>query len=220
MLRKLIILLAAVLAVAGGTAFTSSPPPPPPPPPPADSPAPPPPPPPPVGSPAPPPPPAGSPQAANRQDRDFLVKAHQSNLSEIEAGKAAQQKTADAPGRPNAATVRELGEIFIADHTKLDATVRQVAGRLGVELPPAPAPAQREQLDKVAALNGAEFDKAWITAELAGHRATLAAVDKEIESGASPEVKQIAVTAKPVVQKHIDMLLQAEESPAPGPSES
>ncbi|MGC5010484.1 DUF4142 domain-containing protein [Streptosporangium sp. DT93] len=214
MLRKLIIVLAAVLAMTGGTAAAAISPPPPPPPPPTGSPPPPPPPPAPGGS-AP-----GSPQAANRQDRDFLVKAHQSNLSEIEAGKAAQQKTADPSGRPNATTVRELGEMFIADHTKLDATVRQVAARLRVELPPAPAPAQREQLDKVAALNGAEFDKAWITAELAGHRATLAAVDKEIASGASPEVKQIAVTARPVVQKHIDLLLQAEESPAPGPSES
>ncbi|GAA3022795.1 DUF4142 domain-containing protein [Streptosporangium longisporum] len=204
MLRKLIIMLAAVLAMTGGTtAFAFSPPPPPPPPAPADPSA-----------------PAGSPQAANQQDKDFLVKAHQSNLSEIEAGKAARQKTTDQSGRPNAATVLELGEMFIADHTKLDATVRQVAGRLGVKLPDAPAPAQREQLDKVAALNGAEFDRAWITAEIAGHRATLAAVDKEIASGASPEVKQIAVTAKPVVQRHLDMLLQAEETPTPGPSES
>ncbi|MFI6511897.1 DUF4142 domain-containing protein [Streptosporangium sp. NPDC050855] len=202
MLRKLIIMLAAVLAMTGGTtAFAFSPPPPPP-------------------APADPSAPTGSPQAASQQDKDFLVKAHQSNLFEIESGRVARQKTTDQSGRPNAATVLELGEMFIADHTRLDATVRQVAGRLGVTLPDAPAPAQREQLDKVAALNGAEFDRAWITVQIAGHRATLADVDKEIASGASPEVKQIAVTARPAVQRHLDMLLQAEETPSPSPSES
>ena len=98
--------------------------------------------------------------------------------------------------------------------------VRQVADRLDVKLPDAPSPDQRKQLDEVAALNGAEFNRAWISSELNGHHETLAAIDQEIESGSSPEVKKLATEAKPVVQEHIDKLLKAERVSTPSTSES
>lgn len=161
-----------------------------------------------------------TPQTLSRQDRDFLIEAHQANLAEIKGGKAAEEKTADQEGRESGKLVRDLGERFVTDHKKLDKALRKVADRLGVELPDQPTAAQREQLEKLKALSGAEFDRAWISEELTGHRETLAAVEKEIESGSSPEVKELATDAKPVVQEHIDLLLQGEETPEPSPSES
>ncbi|MER5643270.1 DUF4142 domain-containing protein [Streptosporangium sp. NPDC002524] len=161
-----------------------------------------------------------TPQTVSRQDRDFLVQAHQANLAEIAGGRAAEAKTADTTGRESAETVRDLGERFVADHTKLDEAVRDVAGRLGVKLPDRPTAAQREQLGKLETLSGAEFDKAWISEEVEGHRETLDAIEKEIESGSSPEVKKLATDARPVVREHIDLLLHAEETPTPAPSES
>lgn len=153
-----------------------------------------------------------SPQVVSQQDKDFLVQAHQSNLTEIDAGKTAEEKTEETKGRKSAKTVRELGKLFIADHEKLDMAVRRVAERLDIELPGEPTAAQREQLTEVAAKSGAEFDRAWISAQLAGHRETLAAVEQEIESGSSPKVKKLATKAKPVVQEHIDLLVRAEET--------
>ncbi|MER5627611.1 DUF4142 domain-containing protein [Streptosporangium sp. NPDC002544] len=161
-----------------------------------------------------------SPQAVTQQDRDFLVQAHQSNLTEIESSKTAREKTAGQQDREVTRTVRKLAKTFVKDHKKLDKAVRRVADQLGVKLPDTPNTEQRKQLDQLSALSGAEFDRAWISAELNGHHETLAAVEQEIENGSSPEVKKLATEAKPIVQKHIDLLLKAERVSTPSPSES
>lgn len=140
--------------------------------------------------------------APNAQDRAFLVAAHQSNLAEIAAGQAAQQKATTQ-------VVREHGQLFIRDHTRLDATVRQVAARLNVELPNAPSPAQRASLAAVTAKSGAAFDAAWLQQQLASHRASLAAGNKELAQGQDATVKGVASASAPVVKMHLSMLAQA-----------
>jgi putative membrane protein len=144
--------------------------------------------------------------APNAQDRAFLVAAHQSNLTEIAAGKAAQQKaTTDV--------VRQHGELFIRDHTRLDASLQQVAKTLNVTLPTTPNAAQRATLASVSAKSGSAFDSAWLTSQLAGHKAAKAVGAKELASGSDASVLGLAKTAAPVVQMHLTMLEQATGTP-------
>jgi putative membrane protein len=143
--------------------------------------------------------------ALNEQDRTFLIQAHRANLTEIEAGKTAQNKASDQ-------TVRDLGERLIADHTKLDADVRKVAETAGVQLPSRPSPKQRAVLERVSGLSGAAFDREWVASQIAGHRQTLANGAKELRDGSSAEVKQLATDAKPIVQEHLDMLENARSA--------
>lgn len=144
--------------------------------------------------------------APNAQDRAFLVAAHQSNLTEIAAGKAAQQKaTTDV--------VRQHGELFIRDHTRLDASLQQVAKTLGVTLPTTPNAAQRATLASVSAKSGSAFDSAWLTSQLAGHKAAKADGAKELASGSDASVVGLDKTAAPVVQMHLTMLEQATGTP-------
>ena len=140
--------------------------------------------------------------APNPQDRTFLVAAHQSNLTEIAAGQAAQQKaTTDV--------VRRHAAIFIRDHTRLDASLRQVAQQLGVQLPGTPNPKQQATLAAVSAKSGPAFDQAWLASQLAAHREAKALGQKELAQGADPTVKQLARTAAPVIEMHLSMLEQA-----------
>ena len=77
--------------------------------------------------------------APSAQDRAWMVAAHQSNLTEIQAGQAAQQKaTSDV--------VKEHGQLFIRDHTRLDASLQALAKSKGVTLPSAPNAQQRATL--------------------------------------------------------------------------
>lgn len=140
--------------------------------------------------------------APSAQDRAFLVAAHQSNLTEMAAGKAAQQKATTQ-------VVREHGALFIRDHTRLDASLQQVARTLGVDLPGTPNPAQQATLASVSAKSGSAFDQAWLTSQLAGHRAAKAAGSTEIATGSDATVVALAKTAAPVVQMHLSMLEQA-----------
>jgi len=161
-----------------------------------------------------------TPQPLSRQDREFLIMAHQGSLSEIEAGLAVRERTGDDEGRKVGRAIRELGEQLIVDHTRLDKIIRQVAGELGVKLPDEPSAAQREQLAAVTALRGAEFDRAWISMEIDNHRQALVLVKKQVENGSAPQVKKLALTAEHVVRNHLNMFRHAQEVPAPSPSAS
>src|SRR3712207_3444 len=128
----------------------------------------------------------GTAQAAlNEQDRQWMVAAHQSNLAEIAAGRAAQREaTTD--------TVRELGQMFIEHHTRLDRQLTAAAEELDVDLPDAPSPAQREQLAAVAANSGQAFDTAWIAQQIASHRQSKALGAEELAEGQDPTAKSLA----------------------------
>ncbi|SFK69225.1 putative membrane protein [Streptosporangium canum] len=139
------------------------------------------------------------------QDRQFLVQAHQGNLAEIAAGKAAQSKG-------KAGSVRSIGAMLVADHTKLDKKLQQVAQRLQVTLPTQPTARQQTKAKELAALSGTEFDKAWTKTMIYGHRAALAAIKKEIADGSAPQVKALARASQPVIQEHLDRLLAAEKA--------
>lgn len=150
---------------------------------------------------------ATSTAAPNAQDRAFLVAAHQSNLTEIAAGRAAQEKgTTDV--------VRQHGQIFIRDHTRLDASLRKVAQQLNVPLPDQPNANQRASLASVSAKSGAAFDQAWLASQVASHRASKAAGAREIANGSDAAVIGLARTAAPVIQMHLTMLEQATGVPS------
>jgi putative membrane protein len=140
--------------------------------------------------------------AVSSQDRAWMVAAHQSNLTEIAAGKAAQQKATSQK-------VRDLGAMFIRDHTANDTKLTAAAKTLGVDLPGRPNAQQRAALASVAAKSGAAFDSAWIASQITGHRQTLAATDTELSSGSNATVLSLARATRPVVAHHLEELVAA-----------
>lgn len=151
---------------------------------------------------------AGTASAApSAQDTTWMVAAHQSNLTEIAAGQAAQQKATSQP-------VKDLGAMLIQMHTALDADLTAAAKTLGVTLPDAPTASQQATLASVAAKSGAAFDSAWVTSQIAGHRATVAASQKEVSSGSDASVVKLATAATPVVQQHLTTLLTLPQAPS------
>ena len=147
--------------------------------------------------------PAAAVQAAaqpSTQDTQYLQAVHQVNLFEITAGNLAQQKGQNQQ-------VKDLGKMFVTDHTQLDQTVQSTAQQLNVQLPADPTADQQKVLDKLNNLSGAEFDKAWVTAQLAGHVQAIQATQTEISQGSEQSVVQIAQDALPVLQAHYDALV-------------
>ncbi|WP_434741067.1 DUF4142 domain-containing protein [Micromonospora sp. SH-82] len=147
--------------------------------------------------------PAASAQAAvqpSTQDTQYLQAVHQVNLFEIASGEQAQEKGQNQQ-------VKDLGKQFVTDHTALDESVRNVAKQLNVELPNEPTADQQAVLDELNGLSGAEFDKAWVTAELAGHVQAIQATQTEISQGSEQSVVQLAQDALPVLQTHYDALV-------------
>lgn len=101
--------------------------------------------------------------APSSQDATWLKAAHQYNLTEISAGQAAQSHAASA-------TVRNLGQMFVTDHTAGDAQLRTVAAQLGVTLPATPDATQQQQLAQASAATGTAFDALFLSSQTSGHR--------------------------------------------------
>jgi putative membrane protein len=148
--------------------------------------------------------------ALNAQDRAYLQGAHQSNLAEIAAGKLAQSK-----GQTQA--VKDLGQLLITDHTKLDAALRKVAAAANVNLPPAPNAQQRAMQAKMDAADAGEFDAVFVSGQIAGHAKTMRLGEREAADGRDAAVKKAAAAAAPVVAAHHHKFMaQAEEMGLPG----
>ncbi|GAA2700465.1 DUF4142 domain-containing protein [Micromonospora olivasterospora] len=146
--------------------------------------------------------PAAAAQAAaqpSTQDTQYLQALHQVNLFEIASGNLAQQKGQNQQ-------VKDLGAQFVTDHTQLDQTVQSTAQQLGVQLPGSPTADQQKIIDRLNGLSGAEFDKQWVTDELAGHVQAVQATQTEISQGSEQSVVQLAQNALPVLQAHLDAL--------------
>ncbi|MDX2648274.1 DUF4142 domain-containing protein [Streptomyces sp. NPDC001902] len=134
------------------------------------------------------------------QDTTFLAKVHQGNLAEIAAGN-------DAQSHATSECVKQVGEVLVQDHSKLDADVKMLAGKLKVTLPASPSSAQDKGLAEVQAKAGSPaYDAAWLSTEDVGHRETLALIDREIKAGSNAEVVAAARSARPVVAMHLEMV--------------
>lgn len=159
--------------------------------------------------------PAAAAQAAAQpsdQDRTYLETIHQVNLFEIEAGNMAKQQASDQQ-------VKDLGSMFVTDHTQLDQTVKSTASSANVSLTDSPTQDQQAVLNQLRGLNGKEFDTQWVTAQLTGHNQAIQATETEIASGSESSVKQLAESALPVLQAHLDELTALAQSlgiPVPG----
>ncbi|SBT48583.1 DUF4142 domain-containing protein [Micromonospora narathiwatensis] len=146
--------------------------------------------------------PAAAAQAAaqpSTQDTQYLQALHQINLFEINMGNLAQQKGQNAE-------VKDLGKQFVTDHTQLDDSVKSTAQQLNVQLPNSPTTDQQNVINQLNNLSGADFDKAWVTAELNSHVQAIQATQTEISQGSEQSVITLAQDALPVLQAHLDAL--------------
>ncbi|WP_169949684.1 DUF4142 domain-containing protein [Microbispora sp. H11081] len=140
-----------------------------------------------------------APPGVSDKDKAFLAAAHQANLTEIQGGQTAERQAAKQ-------SVKDAGRKLVVDHGALDAQLQRVAKKLDVALPSEPSEEQRAELRRLAAKSGAAFDRAWLDAQINGHRKTLLALDEEVSTGSSDEVKNLARAAKPTVQEHLDLV--------------
>ena len=137
--------------------------------------------------------------APSDQDTAYLRAAHQSNLTEIAGGRLAQQKGASQE-------VKDLGARFVADHTKLDATLTDTAESLGVDLPSEPNQEQQALAARYQAASGDDFDALFVSTQMDAHMKAMALGRTEIADGSDAQAKKVAQNAAPVVEAHHDLL--------------
>jgi putative membrane protein len=157
------------------------------------------------------PPPAGAtgssataPAKARNPDQKFVESAAEGGMAEVDAGKMAASQA-------SAASVKSFAEQMVADHTKANDQLKQLAATKGITLPTKPDRSHVRQMEKMGKLQGAEFDREYMKLMVADHKKTVSLFEKQAKSGKDPELKNYATTLLPDLQKHLKMAQSTEQ---------
>lgn len=132
----------------------------------------------------------------SKADQDFLKMAAETDMTEAHMGQMAQEQ-ASAQG------VKDLGQMYIQDHTKDYQTVSQLAAKVGATVPNGIDAAKVAPIRGVAHLKGKSFDRRFIQESISGHEKAIAAYKKESEHGDNADIKAYATQTLPTLEEHL-----------------
>lgn len=136
--------------------------------------------------------------AAVSPGQKFANDVGASDWYEIEAGKLAQEK-AQAQG------LKDFGKMMVEHHTASTDKLKAAGAKASPAITPVPAlnAEQEANLEALRAADGAAFDAAYKTQQVAAHEKALALVKDYAASGDVAELKAFAAGAEKVVQSHL-----------------
>ncbi len=138
-------------------------------------------------------------------DIEFILKAAQGGMGEVELGKvAAQQATSDE--------VKKFGQRMVDDHGKGVDELKTIAEHRGIKLPADPDAKQTALKDRLAKLKGTTFDRTYMRNMLTDHRMDIAEFRRESTSGRDPEIKAWAAKMLPTLEEHLKQAQSASKS--------
>lgn len=130
-------------------------------------------------------------------DKNFLTHAAQGGEAEVELGRLAQEKAADAQ-------VKSFGQRMETDHSKAGSELRALIAQKGLTIPgglPPDALALKNRLDK---LQGATFDQAYMRAMVDDHVKDVRAFEMAAKS-TDPDIKGFAEKTLPTLHEHLKL---------------
>jgi putative membrane protein len=90
---------------------------------------------------------------------------------------------------------------MIEDHTNANNLLQQIAAGKSIALRGDMDPKDQATYNRLAALNGEAFDRAYMRDMVQDHQQDIAEFKREAASGADPELKQFAATTLPTLER-------------------
>ncbi|WP_181009582.1 DUF4142 domain-containing protein [Streptomyces sp. SM11] len=132
-------------------------------------------------------------------DRDFLVKVRLAGLWELPAGQQAIERA------PSEAT-KAAGDHLVVGHADLDRRARDVAAKLGVELPNQPTAQQQGWLRELTAATGDAYERKFANILRVSHGKVFGLIAQVRHTTRNTLIRQLASDANQTVLDHITML--------------
>jgi putative membrane protein len=134
--------------------------------------------------------------AASNPDATFYKNAAEAGISEVEAGKLAQDKASTQK-------VKDFGAMMVSDHSAAGEKLKALAASKDMTLPSSSSVGQMASKAKLEVLSGETFDKSYIKGQLKAHREAVALFKKESSTGQDPEAKAFATATLPTLRSHL-----------------
>jgi len=132
------------------------------------------------------------------QDATFVKAAAEAGLAEVQMGQLAQQNGQNQ-------SVKDFGSRLVADHTKANQELMQIASQKGIQAPTTMNSRDQQMLQHLSSVNGAEFDKMCGQHAVDAHAQAVKTFKKEAQSGQDPEIKAFARKTLPTLEEHLKM---------------
>ena len=128
----------------------------------------------------------------------YVANAGASDLYEMQSSQIALQKSQNA-------SVRQFAQMMITDHTQTTQTVMAAAQAAGMTPPPPMLmPMQADMIAQLQSANGADFDRMYLSQQVQAHQMALALHSNYMKHGDTPQLRQAASSAVPIVRMHLD----------------
>jgi len=131
-------------------------------------------------------------------DTEFITKAAQSDMTEIQTSQLALQKSRNK-------SVRDFAQQMIQQHTQSSRQLKPIAQSKRVTLPTSIGPENTALLESLRKVNGSQFDQAYMQGQVQAHTRTQAEYQKYLDQGQDPQLKAFASKIAPVVAQHLQM---------------
>lgn len=139
-------------------------------------------------------------------EMQVIAHVHHVNQMEIDAGKMAQKK-----GSTQA--IKSYGEMLVKDHQQNDRDLTSLTKKHGQAIPMEKATNetdkqamqdQKDAMNKLGKLKGADFDREFLRMMVDGHDKELAKIDTEVGEVNNDDLQTLLKDMKPVLQRHAD----------------
>lgn len=147
-------------------------------------------------SPAPAPAPAPVPPPLASVDQTFVNAAAGIDASEIQMAQMAESKA-------RSSRIKAFAEKMVTDHNATTQQLTSIVQGKGATI--TPVPPDQELGAKLAADKPRAFDRDYVNAQIAGHKAAIKVFQDEIDNGQDADLKKYAQATLPTLQQHLKL---------------
>lgn len=144
-------------------------------------------------------------QQLGSQDRNFVKEAAIGGMLEVQLGQLAQQN-----GQSD--QVKQFGAKMVQDHGQANQQLQSLAAAQNIELPQQLDKKHQEIVDRLSKLQGAAFDRAYMTNMVKDHDEDVKAFRREAQEARDPQLKQFAQQTLQVIEQHDQLAKNVEHS--------
>lgn len=134
--------------------------------------------------------------SVSSRDSNFVEQAAQAGMLEVQLGALAQQNSTNAD-------VTAYGQQLVQDHSAANAELAQIASSNGVQIPTALDNAHQATYDRLAQLQGAQFDRAFASEAVSSHKDSIDLFQSEVSRGSNDDLQSFAEDQLPVLKDHL-----------------
>jgi len=134
--------------------------------------------------------------SVDKETADFMVKAADGGMEEVEMGRAANGKATNA-------RVKNFGQMMVDDHSKANDELKSLASQKNVTIPATMSSDHQKDMDDLNKKTK-DYDKSYMKMMVDDHQKDISEFEKASKNTKDADVKAWVDKTLPVLRKHLD----------------